>query len=629
MQRRQPDITQEFAMSAQLKSPVPAPVVRAAKANGHAARIRHTGFHETQAIGSLDELRVQLGAARAGKRGENHGVRLGELLLHHALISPGDLRAALDASRRAKRRLGDQLVESGAVSVDIMRLVLAEQFGYPVVDLKRIALHPEALLKMPAALCQELNVLPLALLNDRLVIAIADPSDTKTMKAVQFAAHAQVDFVVARADDLERAIARFYGKQGMDAAAESAEAKEEGELGADVSALSLRALEEDATQSPVVRLLNHVLLDAIRRNASDIHIRPEEQSVQLLFRIDGQMVPIRTVARSVLPALVSRVKVIGRMDVANRQTPQDGSARIADGARSIDLRISVIPTVKGESVTIRVLNGNSLVATLDDLGFSAANTHMLHDALQRTNGMILVTGPTGSGKSTTLHTALAEVVKRKVTVMSVEDPVERQLDGVEQISINPATGLTFPTALRSILRHDPNVIMVGEIRDHETAKLALESALTGHLVLSTLHTNSAAAAIPRFLEMGIEPYVVASTISLVLAQRLIRLNCTYCLSSEVVSDQMRETLGVGPRERFTRGVGCSHCNGTGYGARRVVYEMLPVTEAIREATLAHGSAESLNKVAIAEGLVPLSEQALELARTRRTSLAEVYRVRLG
>ena len=596
-------------------------------------RVRHTGFHETQAIGSLDELRVQLRAARAGKRGDNHGLKLGELLLHHALISPSELEAALAGCRRDRRRLGEQLVDSGLISLDIMRLVLAEQFGYPIVDLKRIALHPEALLKMPAALCQELNVLPLALLNDRLVVAVADPSQTKTMKAVEFAAHAPVDFVVARAGDLERAILRFYGKQNMDQACDSAETTEAAETedgSADVSSLSLRELEQqEASASPVVRLLNHVLLDAIRRNASDIHIRPEEQTVQLMFRIDGQMIPVRTVARSVLPALVARIKVIGRMDLANRMTPQDGGARIADGARSIDLRISVIPTVKGESATIRILNGSALVAGLDDLGFSPLNTAMLNEALHRSNGMILVTGPTGSGKSTTLHTALGEVVKRKVTVMSVEDPVERQLDGVEQISINPAQGLTFPRALRSILRHDPNVIMVGEIRDAETAKLALESSLTGHLVLSTLHTNSAAAAIPRFLEMGIEPYVVASTLSLVLAQRLVRLNCTYCLASEVVPEQVRTALGVGAKERFSRGVGCSHCGGTGYGTRRVVYEMLPVTEAIREAILARSSTEALHKIAMAEGLVPLSEQALEMARTRATSLAEVYRVRLG
>lgn len=594
-----------------------------------ATRHRGASLMETHATASLPELADRLRVARRGRGVQRFGIRLGDLLLGHSLITPSELADAITVQRGTRKRLGAILVDRGLISAEVLRLVLSEQFGYPVVDLKRFPIQPEALHRLPAELCQRRGALPIALIDERLVVAIGDPSDSRMMKIVEFAAQAPVDFVAARTSVLQATIERFYGARDLEQVFAGAEAVPDQTEVAAEGVITLRELQDETQDQPVVRLLNHLLLEAIRRNASDIRFRPEDRGLEVSFRIDGQMVPVRTLGRSVMQPLLARIKVVGRMDLSNQFTPQDGGARVVDGDRHIDLRISVIPTVKGQSVTIRVLNSNLRVKTLDDLGFSTDDIGKIQEVLHRSSGLVLVTGPTGAGKSTTLYAAMREIVKRGITVMSVEDPVERQIAGVEQISINASQGLTFPRALRSILRHDPEAIMVGEIRDIETARLALESSLTGHLVLSTLHTNSAVAAIPRFLDMGLEPYVVASTLELVIAQRLIRLNCTHCLTSEVITDQVRRTLGLRERERFSRGIGCNHCGGTGYSGRQVVYEMLRMTDALRAATLARASSAELQRIAVEDGMRPLDRQSLELARTRRTSIAETYRVRLG
>ena len=549
---------------------------------------------------------------------------LGEILMDLQLITPAQLEQALQQQKVSHKRLGEVLIEQGVVEREAVLKGLCERFGVPFVNLRQFDVDPKAVALVPGHFARKHMVMPILLDADRLLIAIPDPSDSELINMLRFMTGKMLEFCLASPADIAYAISAYYGGQEMQSALDDLavfSAEEPFHLDAD----SDEAL---GNERPVVQLVQSVIADAMARRASDVHIRPRESLVELYFRVDGVLQPIRSFSKKLLPAVVSRIKIVGNMDISEHRLPQDGRSRIHYLDKTVDLRLSVIPTIHGESVVIRLLDTQFALKSLEALGFSEGDAQALRHLLSRNNGIFLVTGPTGSGKSTTLYTALDHIRARNVNVITVEDPVEYHVDGVTQIQVNHDTGYSFARALRHILRHDPDVIMVGEIRDQETAKMAVESALTGHLVLSTLHTNDAATTVNRLIEIGVEPYLVNSALIGVLAQRLVRCNCPHCQVPEPVEPAVRQILGVGEDEVFYQGQGCELCHNTGVEGRMAVYELLQMTPALRDLLAQRVPAERLAEQARGEGMIPLTDHALSLARRGRIALAEVYRIRL-
>jgi type IV pilus assembly protein PilB len=556
-----------------------------------------------------------------------HQHKLGEVLIAEGLISVKQLAYALELQKRDRgQRIGDILVEMGAVTAEAVHGALARSLGVPFVKLQDFDVEPTALGLVTRELARKHGVMPLMLHAGRLVVAMQDPMDMETNNLLRFTTGQPIEVVVATSEDIERAIKRHYvGAGGRISELQLLES-----LDADPAHLERMTQEEErlGRESPIVRLVHRLIIDGIARRASDVHMHPTQDRVDLLYRIDGALVPVRNFKKSVLRALVSRIKILGRMNIAERRLPQDGSTRVVHEGKVVDLRISVIPTVDGESVVIRILNTQFGLRAISQLGFVPQDEARFADLLHRSNGLVLVTGPTGCGKSTTLYAAVGEVRKQNVNLITVEDPVEYHIDGIEQIQVHPVAGYSFAKALRHILRHDPDVIMIGEIRDAETAKIAVESALTGHLVLSTLHTNDAASAVTRLMEIGVEPYLLSATLLGVLAQRLVRCNCRRCIAAEEIDPGIRKLLGVREDEVFYRGRGCEECNHTGYSGRMAVYELMRATSDLRDLVTDGVTSAALHEHALKEGMTALTQNAIFQARQRRTSLAEVYRVRL-
>ncbi len=536
-----------------------------------------------------------------------------------------DLALLLASHRTLRGQPAAQRATASHTRLQESPQALARRLGLPFVSLKNFEVDPRALAAVPEGIAREHLVLPLFLLDEHLVVALENPASAELTTMLQFVTGRSIDPCAAAHDDLVRAIRHHYGQHGSDDTLQELEITAQREL--DTQA-SVQDVERMGTEKPIVRLVNNILTDAIERHASDIHIRPGEQQVDLLFRQDGTLVLVRSFAKLLLPAVVARIKILGRMNIAERRLPQDGRARMTARSNVVDMRISVIPTVKGESVVIRLLNVDAGMRSITEIGFTAQDAELFTDLLHKSYGMILVTGPTGCGKSTTLYAALQEVRRQNVNIITVEDPVEYRMESVQQIQVNTAPGFSFARALRNILRHDPDVIMVGEIRDQETAKIAVESALTGHLVLSTLHTNDAPTAVTRLIEMGVESFLVKSSLLGVLAQRLVRLNCPHCLEQEPIDASVRKFLGVSIEETFYHGRGCEHCDQTGFKGRMAVYELLTMTPPMRELIRRDTPVDDIRRQAVADGMRPLTEGALQVARGRRISLAEVYRVRL-
>ena len=509
---------------------------------------------------------------------------------------------------------------------DVARLYeTASRLGLPVADLATVPVADPAVGTIPAAVARRLGVLPLAADAHYLCVAVSDPADMEVSNTLEFMTSRRIVPVLASAAGIAHALSAHYDKVEDEALVRSLGLRGNGDPDSDQTA---REAERLASERPVVKLVADLVGEAIRRRASDIHIRPGAQDVELLYRVDGELLPVRRFVRALLPALVSRIKVIGGMNIAERRVPQDGRATTTEDGRLVDLRISVLPTVDGESVVIRLLNTQDSLRRIEDIGFNPRDTQLFRDLINRSHGLLLVTGPTGCGKSTTLYAALAEARKQNVNIITVEDPVEYHIPSIEQVQVNRAAGTTFARTLRNILRHDPDVIMVGEIRDHETAEIAVESALTGHLVLSTLHTNSAATAVTRLLDLGVESFLLRSTLMAVLAQRLARRNCPRCSTPEAVDPHVREVLGVGADEVFHAGTGCAHCDGTGVRGRVAVYELLPVTAEIRRLVVPNADADAIHVAAVGQGMVPITDHGVALARAGVISLAEAFRIRV-
>ncbi|MFZ3186656.1 MAG: GspE/PulE family protein [Pseudomonas sp.] len=549
------------------------------------------------------------------------GISLGNLLLESHVITPTQLETALCYQHEHPDfgRLGQVLLELQMISAERLNLTLAQQLGIAQVNLENFDIQPAVLKLLPESLARRYLVMPLMLDGERLIVASADPTHCELLNLLGFVTGKNVETVLASTLDVEQAINRSYGGATAELLPENEAAEQ---------SLSLHRIKQLAEDKPTVRFVDALLEEAISRRASDIHLVPGEHDLTILLRIDGVLIENRRIKHSNLAAIVSRIKIIGGMNIAERRLPQDGRHMVKLTDRTIDLRLSVIPTVHGESVVIRILDTRQSLKSLDQIGFSGQDAERFRDLISHNQGIVLVTGPTGSGKSTTLYAALNDIKSTGVNIITVEDPVEYQIDGIRQIQVKTQIGFTFARALRHILRHDPDVIMVGEIRDQETAMMATESALTGHLVLSTLHTNSAATTITRLLEIGIAPYLLNASLLGVLAQRLVRRNCPHCLVPEEVPAHVRSALGLSPDEPFYVGSGCEHCRNLGFAGRVAAYELLEVSPALRAMIEPSVSAQKIEQQAIADGMRPLTQSALQLARAQLIPLNEVYRVRL-
>jgi len=500
----------------------------------------------------------------------------------------------------------------------------ARSFGLPLVRLGDIEPSPEANALIRPEVARRLRAVPLRVHQGVVAVAMEDPGNPDALSTLDFLCRQRVLAMMATARQIRDAIAEHYDRvEDRDVAQQ---------LGLDPGSLGREAnpqeMERLSREKPVVRIVSGLIADAVARRASDIHLRPGETGTDVLYRIDDEMVPVRRLLRSLHPAVTSRVKVLGSMNLAEHRKPQDGRTTfVLDDGREVDLRISVLPAIYGESVVIRLLDTNESLWSLDQLGLSAEDRQRIDDVMGRSHGMFLTTGPTGCGKSTTLYAMLLELRKQRINVLTIEDPVEFYIDEIQQMQVNRAAGFTFASAMRNFLRHDPDVIMVGEIRDHETAAIAVESALTGHLLLSTLHTNTAATTVTRLLDLGVEAYLLRASLLAVMSQRLVRLTCTQCQEVEPVDPHIRAILGVTPEEVFHRGRGCSHCDGLGVRKRRAVYEMMVVTPRIQSLIVPGAEADTIHRVAIEEGMVPITQAAVALARQGLISLSEAWRVR--
>jgi type IV pilus assembly protein PilB len=556
-------------------------------------------------------------------------MHLGEILVNERHLHEDVLDDALLEQRKAPgRRLGDILIEQGLVAKEHIHSALAHKLGIPFIKLGEFDIEPEVLALVPPDIALQYGVLPLMLHGGHLVVAMENPMDWEALEVLRFNTNHSVEPVITSGKDISQALSKHYRlreDREISDMADVIDLSPEQDKNDDIA---VHLIEQEAQKKPVVRLVNAIIMQGILHGASDINIRPERNRVNIYYRIDGKLRFSRSLNKSLLAPLVSRIKITGRMDISERRLPQDGHARLTREGNSIDLRISCIPTVNGESVVIRILDKKAGLKPLDGLGLGDWELTQMRRMLSRSYGMLLVTGPTGSGKSTTLYALLNEVRARDPHIITVEDPVEYDMEGVEQIQINPATGYTFAEALRHILRHDPDVVMIGEIRDLETARIANKAALTGHLVLSTLHTNDAASTVTRLLDMGIEPYLLSSTLLGVMAQRLIRLNCPQCLQEEAVDEEMRSALQIAADEVFYRGSGCSACNYTGYHGRVAVTELLPITPEITALVNGGCNTQTIKDAAVQQGMTTLTQNAIALARGGKTSLEEVFSVRL-
>jgi type IV pilus assembly protein PilB len=555
--------------------------------------------------------------------------RIGHLLVDNGTITREQLKQALDAHEAArnngeKKLLGQILIELGFASEEKITRAIAAQAGVEFIHLEKLKIDGAAVTLIEPESARRYKALPIGFENDRLVVAMFDPNDILAIDDIRLITGYEVKPVCTSGSELRAAIDQYARSTS------SIDTSEEEDLQETEDVDTAQAV---SIGKPAVQLANLIFNQAARDGASDIHIEPQDKRLRVRFRIDGVLHEVLNPPFRLYPPLVSRIKVIANMDIANRRIPQDGRITLKLDNRLIDLRVASLPTAYGEKMTLRLLDRSSQMITLPELGFPESQLKLFRKMIQKPHGCVLVTGPTGSGKTTTLYAGLAELNSVEKHIITVEDPIEYRLAGINQVQINQRAGLTFATGLRSILRNDPDIIMIGEIRDHETARIAIESALTGHMVLSTLHTNDAAGAITRLGDMGIESYLTASSVIAVLAQRLVRLLCKHCRTEYKISREELLTsvpdFPLGKEEReitLQQPVGCLRCSKTGYKGRRGVYELLIVSDKIKHLTLQQRSAGEINEAAVSEGMITLRQDGLMKVKAGMTSLEEVLRV---
>ena len=574
------------------------------------------------------------------KLGQPVSRRLGDLLVREGLINQEQLQRALAEQKGNSEKLGSILVRHNVITEDQLVAFLSKQYGIPSITLSQLDIDADVLKLVPAQIAKKYEVLPIKRTGNSLTLAMADPTNVFAVDDVGFMTNLQVIQVVAAQGAIRKALDRLYEAQGSGMAEVISEM--EGTAG-DVEVVEgdeeswaktdIFELKESADEAPVVRLVNMILVDAIRRGASDIHLEPYEKVFRVRFRVDGVLHEIMTPPKRLETALTSRVKIMSTMDIAERRLPQDGRIKLRYNQREIDFRVSTLPTIFGEKTVLRILDKESLQLDLAMLGFDAWSLEQFNKAIHQPYGMILITGPTGSGKTTTLYSAIHTINSPDVNIMTAEDPVEYNLKGVNQVQINEGIGRTFGAALRSFLRQDPDVILVGEMRDLETAQIGIRAALTGHLVLSTLHTNDCPGTIARLLDMGIPPFLVSSALTLILAQRLGRKICKDCKQPYEADEESLVPYGHVPqglgKVQFYKGKGCHTCSFTGMKGRVAIYEVMPIGDELRELILRNAPTAEILQLALAQGMKTLRQNALQKVIDGVTTLEEVLRVTLG
>jgi type IV pilus assembly protein PilB len=555
--------------------------------------------------------------------------KLGDLLVREALITPEQLESALQEQKANGAMLGTNLVKMGFIEEAELMEFLSKQFGVPATDPSKLDVDQEVIDMIPANIVQKYRIVPISLEGQTLTIAMVDPSNIFIIDDIKFLTRKNIRVTVATESSIKQAMDRFYDA-GSNLEDVMGEFTDEGVDVIDSSEeLDIGELESAAEQAPVVKLVNLILVDAIRKSASDIHIEPYEKSFRVRYRIDGVLYEIMRPPLKLKNALISRLKIMSRLDIAERRLPQDGRIKLKTKGKEMDFRVSVLPTLFGEKVVLRLLDKSNLQLDMTKLGFEEKQLKNFKEAIHKPFGMVLVTGPTGSGKTTTLYSALSELNKTTENISTSEDPVEFNLPGINQVQIHESIGLTFAAALRSFLRQDPDIIMVGEVRDFETAEIANKAAHTGHMVLSTLHTNDAPSTVNRLLNMGVEPFLVASAVNLILAQRLARRVCTDCKEEVEVLQETLLDLGV-PEEdigKFTcyRGLGCPTCNQTGYKGRIALYEVMPLYDEIKELVLVGASTAEIKREAMRLGMTTLRQSGITKLKVGITTVDEVVR----
>ncbi len=569
--------------------------------------------------------------------------KLGEILLKENLISAEQLKQAIEHQKANGGRLGNSLVKLGFLNDDEVTAVLSRQYGVPSINLSYFEVDQSVIKLIPMETAMKYQILPLSRVGSSLTVAMVDPTNVFAMDDIKFMTGFNIEPVVASETAIMEAIKKHYGtvedverKKEIEeivsfideGGAESVELEAE-----DESTLNLAALEKAAEEAPVIKLVNYILTDAVKRGASDIHMEPYEKEYRVRYRVDGMLQTIMNPPLKLRDAIISRVKIMSKLDISEKRLPQDGRIMIKmmhnGKKKQLDFRVSVLPTLHGEKVVMRLLDKENLRLDMTKLGFEPESLAKLQKAIFKPYGMVLVTGPTGSGKTNTLYSSISQLNKPDTNIVTAEDPVEFQLPGINQVQMKEQIGLNFAAALRSFLRQDPNIILVGEIRDFETAEIAIKAALTGHMVLSTLHTNDAPATISRLMNMGIEPFLVATSVHLICAQRLTRRICSECKVEEEVSPQVLIDAGFTPEEARTtkiyKGQGCSTCNNRGYKGRVGLYEVLEITDELRELILVGASALELKKKAVEQGMITLRRSGLTKVRAGTTTLEEVIR----
>ncbi|HEY7406036.1 MAG TPA: type IV-A pilus assembly ATPase PilB [Candidatus Angelobacter sp.] len=564
--------------------------------------------------------------------------RLGDLLVKEKIITPDQLDRALKAQREQgpNSRLGSTLVHLGFVSDEEVTNFLSRQYGVPAINLQYFEIDASVVKLVPEDTAKRYQILPLSRVGASLTIAMVDPTNVFAMDDIKFMTGFNIEPVVASESAIMDAIDKAYGGSGQSENVDELLAsmdEADVELQAEQEEIDLGELEKSADEAPIVKLVNIVLSDAVKRGASDIHIEPYEKEYRVRFRIDGVLQHIMSPPMKLKDAITSRIKIMAKMDISEKRLPQDGrimlKMQIGGKKKQLDFRVNCLPTLWGEKVVLRLLDKENLRLDMTKLGFEPESLEKFQRAVLKPYGMVLVTGPTGSGKTNTLYSSVSLLNKPDTNIITAEDPVEFQLHGVNQVQMKESIGLNFAAALRAFLRQDPNVILVGEIRDFETAEIAIKAALTGHLVLSTLHTNGAPETISRLMNMGIEPFLVATAVHLICAQRLIRRICVECREEVPMPPQAKVESGFTPEEAKTvkifKGRGCTNCNGTGYKGRAGLYEVMEVDDEIRELILIGASAVELKKKAIERGMITLRRSGLTKVKDGVTTLEEVAR----
>lgn len=546
--------------------------------------------------------------------------QLGDLLIEQGKITKEQLDEALARQRTSGEAIGQLLVEAGHISETELLKVLAEQLGLEFVELSDYKIDLSAVTMLPQNVARKNLVLPVAFDDNKLIVATADPTNVFVFDDLRIMTGFEIKPIVSSKADLLAAIDRFAQNEGvLEEAIETADQTE-----------GIAEAEELAEEAPIVKLVNLMVNQAVEEKASDIHVEPQEKDVRVRYRVDGVLHEVMRSPKKIQPGLISRLKIMSDMNIAERRIPQDGRIGLVVGDRAIDFRVASLPSVYGEQMVLRILEKESIMLSLEDLGFFPETLDLFVKAIEKPYGTILVTGPTGSGKSTTLYATMNRLNVPEKNIMTIEDPVEYRLQGINQMQVNVKAGMTFAAGLRAVLRGDPDTLLVGEIRDRETALIAIESALTGHLVLSTLHTNDAPSAITRLIEMGVEPFLVASALDAVLAQRLARRLCKYCKEKRKVSGAEVRNLGFEVEAdkdyEFYKPVGCPKCSKTGYKGRMGIHEVMMMNEEIGELAVKKASSEEIVRAAKKAGMKMLKDDGLAKALAGMTSLEEITRV---